>query len=134
MKLYEIAEIFQIALQNSVDQETGEISEQALIRLDEIGTDLREKAKNVGAYIGNLEAEADAIRKAEKRMAKRRKSLERQAKQMREYLLVNMERCGISEISTPYFVLKLRKCPPSKDELEVQDAKLVTDRLRLEIK
>lgn len=163
MKLYEIADVYQIALQRSIDPETGEISEQALARLDAIGTDLQEKAKNVAAYIGNLEAEAAAIREAEKRMAERRKSLERQAERMREYLRTNMERTGISEITCPYFAIKLKKCPPSvevlnaselpvqyfrqvvevdkiaiakalKEDRDVPGARLVTDRLRVEIK
>lgn len=163
MKLYQIADVYQIALQNLVDPETGEINEQALARLSEISTDLEEEAKNVAAFIGNLEAEAAAIREAELNMTERRRTLEKQATKAREYLLSNMERTGINEITCPYFAIKLKRCPPSVDVMnisklpvqyfrqvievdriaiakalkvgaEVPGARLVTDKLRLEIR
>lgn len=163
MKLYEIAEIYQIALQSSVDPETGEISEQALARLDQIGHDIEDKAKNLAAHIGNLDADINAMREAERKIAERRKRVEREKEGFIEYLHTNMERCGISAIFCPEFDIKLKKCPPSvevlnesklpvqyfrqvievdkiaiaktlKEGREVPGARLVTDKTRVEIK
>lgn len=75
--------------------------------------DIQVKATNVAMVIRNFEAQAEAIREAEKQMAARRKAIEHRAEQIREYLLFNMQRTGINEISCPYFAIK-RKLNPGK--------------------
>lgn len=75
--------------------------------------DIQVKATNVAMVIRNFEAQAEAIREAEKQMAARRKSIEYRAEQIKEYLLYNMQRTSINEISCPYFAIK-RKLNPGK--------------------
>ena len=68
-------------------------------------------------FIRNLEASAEQIKAAEKAMADRRKSLEAKADRIRQYLLDNMNRTGITKIECPYFVLGVRKNPPAVEVL-----------------
>lgn len=52
------------------------------------------------------------IKEAEQRMSARRKSLEKRIDWLREYLLLNLLRTGIAEISSPEFVVRVRDNPP----------------------
>lgn len=51
-------------------------------------------------------------------MSAREIRLEKRIKYLIEYLQSNMERCAISEIKSPYFVIKLKKCPISTEILD----------------
>ena len=75
--------------------------------------DMQEKCTNVAAFIRNTESLADQIKQAEQAMAARRKALESRADRIRQYLLENMQRTGITKIDSPWFKIALAKNPPS---------------------
>ena len=75
--------------------------------------DMQEKCTNVAAFIRNTEALAEQIKQAEATMAARRKALENRADRIRQYLLENMLRTGITKIESPWFKIALAKNPPS---------------------
>jgi hypothetical protein len=81
--------------------------------LDGLKGDIEIKAQSVASFIRNIEADADAIRKAAQQMQERAKRLQERADAIRNYLLVNMQATGISKISCPHFTITLRKNPPS---------------------
>lgn len=87
--------------------------------LESISGDLETKATNVAMFVRNLEASAEQIKLAEKQMADRRKSIEKKADAIRDYLKTNMQRCGITKIESPHFVLSLKKNP---HKLVIDDA------------
>jgi len=124
MRLFEIASEYQNLLEQTFDSETGEVNEQALARLDEISVDLKEKGIAIASYIKNIEAEEKAIDAAIDNMEARRNQLTKKTKSLVNYLQSNMERCSISEISCPYFAVKLKKCPVS---VEVLDENAISD-------
>ena len=68
-----------------------------------------DKGRNVAAFFQNLEADAEALKAAEARIAARRKAIENRAEWLKEYLRSNMERCGITKIECPEFVVTLGK-------------------------
>ena len=76
---------------------------------------------NVAAMIQQFEGEAEMVRTVEKRIVGRRKNLEGRADWLRNYLLVNMLRTGINELSSPEFVVKVCDNPP-KVILDDEDA------------
>lgn len=115
MNLYKISNEYQMILSETFNQETEELSENVLARLDEITDKMEEKGIAVASYIKNLEAERNAIEDAKKEMAARESRLDRKAIWLTSYLQSNMERCGISEIKSPYFVVKIKKCPFSTE-------------------
>lgn len=115
MKLYEITNEYLNVLNDVCNEETGEINEQALARLDEVKDDLKNKGVAIASFIENIEAEEKAIEEAIQKMQRRKKQLANQSEFLVSYLQTNMERCGINEISCPYFKVKLKKCPVSVD-------------------
>lgn len=115
MKLYEIADKYENIIDKTFDQETGEINEVALSSLDEVTKQIEEKGIAIASYIKNLDAEREAINQAKKNMAERENALDKKADYLTQYLQSNMERCGINEIKSPYFNIRLKKCPISTD-------------------
>lgn len=115
MKLYEITNEYLSVLNEVCNEETGEINEQALARLDEVKDDLKSKGVAIASFIENIEAEEKAIEEAISKMQRRKKQLENQSNFLVSYLQTNMERCEISELSCAYFKVKLKKCPISVD-------------------
>jgi hypothetical protein len=74
--------------------------------------EFEEKARNVAAYFGNRNAEAEAIRSAAKSMLERAEQIDKESARLQAYLHEQMVRTGIHEISCPYFVVRVRKNPP----------------------
>lgn len=81
--------------------------------LESIALPFEQKATNVAAFARNLETTAEQIKQAEAEMAKRRKAIESRAKHVRDYLLANMQRCGMPKIDSPYFSISVRQNPES---------------------
>jgi len=116
MKLYEIANEYQSLLDSSeFDEETGEILTDPISLSSNLET-FKEKAVNVAKYFNSLDAEADAIRQAEKMMKARRESIEARSESLRNYLLKNMQACDISEIKCEYFAIKRKLNRASVDD------------------
>lgn len=59
---------------------------------------VEEKVRAVSAVILNLQAEADMVKAASDKIAKRAKALQSRADALHDYLLINMQRTGITEI------------------------------------
>lgn len=118
MRLYELADQYEKAFTDMVDSDTGEINDQALVILSALQGDVKDKGLAVAAYIRNHDADVDALKVEEQRLAARRMRIEARMEWLRGYLLDNMVRCGISEIKSPYFTIKTKKCPPSVKVLD----------------
>jgi|SRR6188768_2415683 len=123
MNLYNIANEYQSIISESFDVETGEVNICSIEKLNEITEKIEDKSIAVASYIKNLDAERKAIEEAKKEMAERENSLKKKVEWLTNYLQSSMERCGISEIKSPYFAIKLKKCPFSVD---IEDENLIT--------
>lgn len=109
--LYELAGEYH---QAAVTMSNMDMDEQTIAdTLEGLSGALEEKAKNVAAFVRNLESTAEQIKLAEKQMADRRKAMENRAERIREYLKTNMELAGITQIECPHFKLAIKKNPPS---------------------
>lgn len=108
--LYQLADQYLQILEKSDEVENDA---DFNLLLDSITGDLKEKATNVAMYIRNLEATAESIKKAEVEMSARRKALESKSDRIKQYLLENMNRTGISKIECPYFKIAVRDNPES---------------------
>jgi len=122
LALYQIADAY---LSDIARLQDTELDEQTIAdTIEAMGGDLETKATNVAMFIKNLDASAKQIKEAEKAMAERRKSIENKAEHIRNYLLANMVRTGITKIECPYFAISVRKNPPSvvvDDESSIPD-------------
>lgn len=90
--------------------------------LEAEGDDLVEKGKNVAAVFRNLESDAAQIKEAEQQLAARRKSIEKRAEALRNYLKTNMEVAGITKIECPWFVVSIAQNP---EAVTVDDESLI---------
>lgn len=113
LTLYEITDDYLAALQTLESlAESGQLSPEVVEdTIEGLSGDLEVKAKNVIGYAVSLVSEADAIDAATVPMMKRANTLRDKAAWMREYVKTAMERTGITEIKSPYFVIKLKDNP-----------------------
>lgn len=113
LALYQIVDEYRDALNELADMD---LDEQALAdTLEGLQGEVTVKGQNVAAFILNMEAEAAAVKEVEQRLAKKRRAMENRSKSLRDYLRMNMERSGITEISAndKSFKVKLMKGRPS---------------------
>jgi beta-xylosidase len=75
---------------DAVDEETGEISEDAFAALDQLSQDRKQKLVNVGLAYKSFKAYAEAIKAEEQAMAKRRKQAERKADWLKDYMQASL--------------------------------------------
>lgn len=123
LALYEISNQYQ-QLFNQIETEE-DIDNNILNKLDEVKDLMENKAIALASFIKNIEAERKMIDEAEKAMSNRKHQLSKKMENLTEYLTLNMKRCGITEINrSPYFVIKLKKCPPS---VIIKDENLIPD-------
>lgn len=97
LSLYKMTANFESAFLELVDLDIPEDAIKDTI--EALEGELSLKIANVGAFIKNLDAEADKIKEAEKSIAARRKTYENKVARMKDYLRENMERAGIKKVS-----------------------------------
>ncbi len=121
MNLYQIANEYKDVVENMYDEETGEINEKSLSLLDSITTSFQDKCLAVASFMQNIDAEREAISNAKKSMADRESRLKKKIENMHNYLHLNMEKSGITQINSPYFNLKIKTNPPSVDVIDANE-------------
>lgn len=82
-------------------------------RLNAVSASFEESAGNIAAAIKNYTAEAAALKEQEKIFAARRKSKEKSAERLRQYLMQEMEHLGTPKIETVQAKISLRNNPES---------------------
>lgn len=127
LSLYHMTEDYRTAL--AVLSES-DIDEQTIAdTLEGLKGELAIKAQNVAAFYLNLEAEAEAVKAAEKKMQERRKSLEKRVAQMKDYLLRNMVAAEIHEIKANDGSFRVRVMQGRESVVIEDEAKLPPDYL-----
>lgn len=95
MKIYEIPGALRELLDRlDADPDTGEVDGDALAAYAEYQGQAAEKLEGTACYVRELEAEAEAIKIEEYRLAKRRKALENKASRLKNYMLPALEAIG----------------------------------------
>lgn len=74
---------------------------------------IQQKIESYAFIIRNMEALPDAIKAEEKRLAERRKAIEKRVDNIKHWLFVNMQACGITKIESPVFTVALQNNPSS---------------------
>lgn len=95
MKIYEIPGALRDLLDRlDADPDTGEVDGDALAAYAEYQGRAAEKLEGTACYVRELEAEAEAIKVEEDRLAKRRKALEGKAARLKTYMMPALEAMG----------------------------------------
>lgn len=126
--LYEISKEYRqalLALAELEDIDEGVINDT----LEGLEGIFENKAVNVAAYMLNLDAEAEQIKQAEDKMKARRKAVEARAQAMREYLLRNMQACGITEIKAVDCSFRARLMA-GRESVRIDDESLIPEDLK----
>jgi hypothetical protein len=120
LSLYQLSSHYIKALDFLTDPELAIPMQAVNDTLEGLSGELEDKAINVAKFIRNLETTANAIKKAEVDMAKRRKAYETRVQWLEDYLKSSMEATGITKIECPYFKLSIAKNPPALDLFDSQ--------------
>jgi hypothetical protein len=120
LSLYQLSSHYIQALDFLTDPELNLPMQAVNDTLEGLTGDLEDKAVNVAKFIRNMETTANAIKKAEVDMAKRRKAYETRVQWLEDYLKSSMEATGITKIECPYFKLSIAKNPPALDLFDSQ--------------
>ena len=88
------------------------------------------KRQAVGYYLENLKATAKARREAAARMEESADAMEARHKRLTDYLIHNMKKHGILEVSCPQWTMKLQQNPP---KVVIDDASKIPLKLQREI-
>ena len=116
MNLYELTDSYQKILQ--LIEDGGEGLEDTL---ESITDAIEEKADGYGKVIKNIEAQIEAIKNEEKRLADRRKSLESSVKRLKDSLYESMKLTETKRIKSELFTFNIQNNPPSLN-IENEDA------------
>ena len=117
MKLYEITEEVLSALDAGFDEDTGE----PLASFDDARALWANKSQHVAAYILNMDAGAKALADAESKINVRRKQAEKKAAWMRQYLLDNMMRLGITKIDAADMSFQVVRYVARDESVEIDE-------------
>lgn len=118
--LYEIAKQFHdLEMLADTDELPPEVIRDTLEGLT--GT-LEAKATNVAKFTLGLEAEAAMIEDAARQMIERANRRKKRAESIRNYLLFNLQACGVTEVTCPEFTMRVRKNP---EAVEIDDPEQV---------
>lgn len=106
LTLYETAAEFALAAaklhESDLDQQT--ISDT----LEGLAMPVESKARNVALVIKNFDANADAIKAAAEQLMQRYDKIMERRQWLADYLLANMQRCGITKIEHPLVTIAVR--------------------------
>lgn len=127
--LYEIADEYNHALLAMAEMD--DLPEEVINdTLEAIEGSLKDKAIAVAGFFRNIETDIDAMKEAEKSIKERRLAKEKQVAWMKDYLLRNMERTGITSIECPQFKISLRNNPES---VQIVDESLIPTQFLTEV-
>ena len=103
MTLFEINSAIEVgieALLDSVDPETGEVDAEKAAALDKLKEAQTEKLDNIGAYIKNLTAEANALAEEAQKLKERADAKKKQIDKLKDYVTNCMLSDGREKIET----------------------------------
>jgi hypothetical protein len=115
LKLYEISQNYSqlLDMADVLDEQTFQDTLQAI---EEV---LEDKVENIGKLVRCLDADIEAIKTEEKRLAEKRKALENKVASVKEYVQHEMEVAGVDKVKRPTLTVSIQLNPPSvlvKDE------------------
>ena len=111
--------------------ENGEDNEELAAVLNSLDAEIEDKAENIAKLIKNYEADIEAFKTEEKRIAERRRTLENIVKRLKEYLFNNMKLTGKTKFKKGTFSFNIAKNPPSVEivnqDIISSDYKVLTE-------
>lgn len=104
--------------------ELGGNEEELNAVLNSLDAEIEDKAENIAKILKNNEADIEALKKEEDRLASRRRSLEKANKRLKDYLEINMKTTKKTKFKSGSFTFYIAKNKPS---IEITNADIVSD-------
>ena len=125
MTLYEIDNRIKAIIDGIYDSvdENGEVGEVDFTELEQLQEDRRTKLENIALYIKNTEAEANAIKEEETKLAARRKRLENKAERLRALMITSMKKANDPKLETARCKAKIK----DNEVTLIEDFELIPD-------
>lgn len=120
MNLYELTGNFQ-QVQSMMDEGAEGLEDT----LESIELSIIDKLDNIGKVIRNKEAEIEAFKSEEKRLAEKRKTIENNIKNLKLYAESALKATGERKIKAGVFTFSIQKNPPS---VVINNEKLIPKR------
>jgi predicted nuclease with TOPRIM domain len=120
MELYRLTQNYLSVMEMAEEMDTDTLKDT----LESIEEEIHDKAENIAKLVKNLNADVDALKTEEKRLADRRKSLENKVIHLKEYLQNQLEVAGLDKVKRPTLTVSIQNNPPS---VKVIDEKLLSD-------
>ena len=117
MKLYELADQFKV-LTDVLDTDFADDQEAGLAlreALESTQAAFADKLEAIAKIIKNQNADVEALKTEEQRLAAKRKSLESKIDSLKLYAEIQMEYAGLDKLKTPLFNFNVQNNPPSVD-------------------
>jgi hypothetical protein len=118
ISLYHLVSEYQDLFRELYDPETGEINELVQAKIDAKEPDVQKKCIAVGQWIKSIEKEKREIEYMKEQILARESAYEKEINKWQYYLKMNMERFGVTKVSSPFFTLEIKKNPYSTDILD----------------
>ena len=118
LSLYHLTEEYQNLLSKLYDYETGEVNQEVEAQVNALLPQVEAKCIAVAHWIKKLEAERREIEFIKSEIQLREEAYNKEVSRWQEYLKYNMEKQQITNISCPYFTLKIKKNPYSTTILD----------------
>lgn len=115
MRLYDLAEQYETLLEMASDDTGNETLTEYIAGLE---GKIEEKVENTMKVVRSLEADAAAIKLEEDRLKKRRDSLEKNARYLKDNVGAVMDQLEIDKIKGPIFTVWMQANPPKVNVLD----------------
>lgn len=106
---------------NSYDPETGEITEEAIQKLNDSGLAIEEKSVNTAKVIQMYTDNEESVDKEIERLKNIKKSIGRNKQRLKDNIKYCMDETGIQKIETDLYKISFRK----SESVEVYDEALI---------
>lgn len=117
MKLYELSGTYAEVQQQIEDGADPEVLADTL---DAIREAIEQKVESIYRIRQNLQAEIDALKAEEKRLAEKRRALESQQEWLKAYTESQLILAGVKKVKTSIGTVAFRKAPPSVEIIDIQ--------------
>lgn len=131
-KLYELDQKINELIANSIDPETGEVSDGFIEKLDALNMERNEKIDNIMRLYKNLISDAAGREAEEKRLSELKKSAKNRAESLKNYLSRYME-AGVEKFTSEHGEIGWRK----SEKVVVQDVDTLPEefkKVKVEVK
>ena len=88
--------------------------------IEELPVPFEEKAKAVANVTTSMDDEIETLQKTIDKLTARKNKIEKRRNWLRNYLLIHMQRTGITKIESPYFTIFVMKNPERVELADVE--------------